>query len=103
MGHMLTRLNLTTRHKVVSWKFKNPKKLKVTKIVAHLAVKDAKYWKLVCSDLTVELENNKVNELDIQFSPEELNLQLSLPKIKVPNSIVMNKQVQNLETCIKSM
>ena len=42
--------------------------------------KKAKIWKLVTSELSVELENGRINELDVLFAPDEICLTLTLPK-----------------------
>ena len=39
-----------------------------------------KIWKLVTSELSVELENGRINELDVLFAPDEICLTLRLPK-----------------------
>ena len=88
------------RNKTLCWRFRNPRKLRINKVVTNLAVKDkpiinsadkdstaegqskvkGKIWKLVTSELSVELENGRINELDVLFAPDEICLTLTLPK-----------------------
>ena len=57
--------------------------------MTNLTVKDStaedkndvqKIWKLVTSELSVELENGRINELDVSCAPEEIELILELPE-----------------------
>ena len=43
---------------------------------------DKPIWKLVTNELCVELENGKINELDILMAPDEIILTLTLPKAR---------------------
>ena len=87
---MFEKLSLNSfRNKTVCWRLRNPRKLRIIRIVTYLAVNDStaedkndvqKIWKLTTSELSVELENGRVNELDVNCTPDEIELRLKLPK-----------------------
>ena len=76
--------------------------------MANLAVKDStpedkndvqKIWKLVTSELSVDLENGRINELDVLFAPEDIELRLALPEAKVPEFSLFYDILRYLKSC----